>query len=220
MKLAYTPSRLLPLLTMIACAASGCSSGSTGSVVTPPVTRATAIVVRDSAGSVVAGVQVIALDLDTDVATIAQTDAAGSVHLTLTAGRWATSTKRASSGAPTEVAASVGRVPGNSPGVSDTVLFELRLARESVATGVTRLAGRNDFGGTTVSVAELPTFATTTVSGAWRLNGLPPGIWTGLAEQLGFKTAAFDIVVPASGITVALPDTVVLQPGGTPAPRR
>ena len=67
-----------------------------------------------------------------------------------------------------------------------------------------------------VSAVELPVLATTDASGAWALGGFPPGVWTGYATHRGYRTAVFDLVVPAPDDTFELAP-IVMQPGSGPA---
>jgi hypothetical protein len=203
-------ARLAPAVLLSALA--GCGHESTGGFAPVTVTRATAVTVHDALDAPVAAADVFALRLDAvGMLLAAPTDALGIARFTLSEGRWAVSTRVGGGAAPAQVAGSIGRVPGSGAGVPDTVLFRLRLATESFATGQSTLAGRADHSGTIVSAVEFPLLAGTDASGAWTLGGLPPGVWTGYATHLGFKTAVFDLVVPAPDDTIAIaPD--VLQP--------
>ncbi len=208
-------SRLLAFAVFAAANAS-CGHDPATRFVPAPVERATTVIVHDALGAAVAGATVFAVRLDEIETLVAlETDAAGAAHFTLVEGRWAVSTRVAAGSGPAQVAGSTGRVPGNVPGVPDTVLFRLVLATESIAIGHTTLAGRTDHSGTIVSAVELPALASTDTTGAWTLAGLPPGVWTGIATHFGWRTAVFDLVVPAPDDTITVTASV-LPPGGAP----
>ena len=208
------------VLALLAPVLASCSREPGAALVLAPVERATTVVVHDALDAPVTALSVFALHLDGVEVIAAPTDATGAARFTLVAGRWAVSATLSPGSGPAQVAGSTGTVRGAGSGLPDTVLYRLRLAPESVASGDVRLAGRLDHSGTLVSIDELPGFARTDQNGAWRLTALPPGIWTGLAIQPGFKIGVFDIIIPAPADTVVLADTALLQPSGPPGPAR
>ena len=221
---ALSAARSSPLARLVfavsAVAIAGCGHDPATRFAPAPVERATTVIVRDALAAPVANATVFAVRLDEIETLVAgATDAAGAAHFTLAEGRWAVSTRVARGAGLAQVAGSTGRVPGAVPGVADTVLFRLVLATESVAMGHSTLAGRTDHSGTIVSAVELPALASTDATGAWTLASLPPGVWTGIATHFGFRTAVFDLVVPAPNDTVTVAASV-LQPGGSPTTPR
>jgi len=196
----------------------GCGGDTPGQLSPAPLAIATLVSVRDAHGAAVAGASVFAIRLDAGMLAAAATDAGGLAHFTLDAGRYAVSTIVGSGAGLAQVAGSTGRVRAPTAGAPDTVLFRLQLATESFAEGHVTVAGQTNYAGSIVTAIELPELTTTDVTGAWRLAGLPPGLWTGTATRLDSPTAVFDIVVPAPDDTVAVA-TVTLHPVPPPAAR-
>jgi len=204
---------------LLAAAVAGCSHEPATRFGPGPIQRETAVLVVDGAGTPVPGATVLAVSADLVQAFSGTTDAGGLAHFTLTEGRWAVSTHVTPGSGPPLAAGSTGRILGAGSGIPDTAMFRLRLGIQSVATGTFQLAGRANHSGTLVSVVELLSETNTDSTGAWRLTGLPPGVWTGLAENPGFKIAVFDLPVPGVDDTITVASQV-LQPGGLPGPRR
>jgi len=201
---------------MLAVALAGCGHDPATRFAPAPIVRSTAVSVRDTLDAPVEGASVFARRLDVFDLVLGVTDSAGVARFTLAEGRWAVYTHPLNSSSVLQrVAGGTGRVPSATAGVSDTVLFRLRLAIQSVATGRFTLAGRSDHSGTIVIAEELPLTATTNAAGDWELDGLPPGVWTGTADQFGFRTAVFDVPVAGSDDTITVA-AAVLQPGGPP----
>jgi len=201
--------------------AAGCGNETAPRVQQAPIARAVAAVVLDGASQPVPAVNVVATPADATIGfKLATTDAAGVARFTLAEGRWTLYARVATGVGLSQVSGSVGRVLGTEIPAADTVLFRLPLVTESIARGTVQIAGRTDHSGTDVLSVDLPLRVTTDVNGAWTLGGLPPGAWTTTAGHFGFRTAVFDVTVPAPDDTVSVAGPIVLQPGGTPAPRR
>src|SRR5262245_17109006 len=146
------PSRRAILLApLLVAGLAGCERDSGTRVIPPPIERATAVVVVDSAGTPRPGVSVLATQLDGTLVFSDLTDAAGVARFTLAEGRWsvyAATELLSPAFAPRLVAGSTARVLGSVPGAGDTVLFRLRLGVRSFAAGRCTLAGRTDHRGT------------------------------------------------------------------------
>ncbi len=104
----------------------------------------------------------------------------------------------------TSVAGSSLLVAGASRAAADTQLVRLALQAASHVSGQVTLAGRTEHGGTIV-FAGIGEPVSTSGSGAWSMDGVPPGTWPFTASHLGFREGISQFTVPRPGSDVRAP---------------
>ncbi len=190
----------------------GCSSESPTS---PPVSlspaRPVGVAVTDSLGAGVSSAALVATSLF-DVNGLAiviydDTDADGEALLRLRPGAWILSTR----GMDGRVAGGHALImdPAND---ADSVLVRLVVHAPSRIEGRALLAGRADHHGIIVSAIGIGgACAVTDTSGAYALDGVPPGTWTVFYGSPGFGDQFENVTVPVPGSTVTAPDVTLLS---------
>lgn len=198
----------------VACAvlasAASCSDSPVEPEPAPTVHRSVTVVLTDTLGAPATGASTLWV-AGFDSAGVAEsrsgtTDAGGAELQVLAAGPWFVT----AAAAPPFVAGASFTVSGAERALADTQVVRMVLVRGSRASGVATLAGRSEHGGTLVA-SEAGAVTVTDSTGAWALDGLPPGRWAVTMFHLGFRLGLLQVTVTSPGSSVATPPVVLVS---------